>query len=57
MNSVGSIDEGYAAGKIERLFGPVFASMENGLNHSAQSAESSMELRSPSLNHPATKAT
>ncbi|MGA2923667.1 MAG: SMC-Scp complex subunit ScpB [Candidatus Sulfotelmatobacter sp.] len=54
---LGSIDEVYAAGKIERLFGPVFALIENGLNNSAQNAESSQELRSPSLNNPATKAT
>jgi segregation and condensation protein B len=54
---LGSIDEVYAAGKIERLFGPVFAIMENGLNNSAQNAESSQELRSPSLNNPATKST
>lgn len=54
---LGSIDEVYAAGNIERLFGPVFAIMENGLNNSAQNAESSQELRSPSLNNPATKST
>jgi segregation and condensation protein B len=54
---LGSIEEVYAAGKIERLFGPVFALMENGLNNSAQNAESSQELRSPSLNNPATKST
>ena len=54
---LGSIDEVYAAGKIERLFGPVFASTENGLNNSAKNAESSQELRPPSLNNAATQAT
>jgi hypothetical protein len=34
---LGSIDEVYAAGKIERLFGPVFALMENGVNNPSRS--------------------
>ena len=44
-----------AAGKVN---GDIYRnSMENGLNNSSQNAESSQELRSPSFNNPATKAT